>query len=95
MTSNNTSKRHGSAPPLPSLAYTSYGHYKAAAHSDLLSEIHALMTELAVTGGTPLAHWESGLSVMLEKQKGVIQVDKLRAILLMEADFNFYHRSKR
>jgi hypothetical protein len=28
---------------------------------------------------------------MLEKQKGVIQVDKLRAILLMEADFNFYN----
>ena len=26
---------------------------------------------------------------MLEKQKGVFQVDKLRAILLMEADFNF------
>jgi hypothetical protein len=31
------------------------------------------------------------LSVLLEKKKGVIQVDKLvRAILLMEADFNFY-----
>jgi hypothetical protein len=68
-----------------------YGHYKAASHSELLSEIHALMTELAVTGGTPLARWENGLSAMLEKTKGVIQVDKLRAILLMEADFNFYN----
>jgi hypothetical protein len=68
-----------------------YGHYKAATHSELLSEIHALMTELAVTGGAPLARWESGLSAMLEKTKGVIQVDKLRAILLMEADFNFYN----
>jgi hypothetical protein len=28
---------------------------------------------------------------MLEKTKGVIQVDKLRAILLLEADFNFYN----
>jgi hypothetical protein len=28
---------------------------------------------------------------MLKKTKGVIQVDKLRAILLMEADFNFYN----
>jgi signal transduction histidine kinase len=28
---------------------------------------------------------------MLEKTKGVIQVDKLHAILLMEADFNFYN----
>jgi hypothetical protein len=47
------------------------------------------MTELAITGGTPFERWQSGLSVMLEKKKGVIQVDKLRAILLMEADFNF------
>jgi hypothetical protein len=49
------------------------------------------MTELAVKGGTPFERWQSGLSVMLEKKKGVIQVDKLRAILLMEADFNFYN----
>jgi len=28
---------------------------------------------------------------MLEKTKGIIQVDKLHAILLMEADFNFYN----
>jgi hypothetical protein len=74
-----------------SLSGLHYGHYKAAAQSDLLSEMHALMTKLAVTGGAPLACWESGLSVMLEKTKGIIQVDKLRAILLMEADFNFYN----
>jgi hypothetical protein len=30
-----------------------YGHYKAAATNDLLSEIHALMMELAVTGACP------------------------------------------
>jgi hypothetical protein len=74
-----------------SLSGLHYGHYKAAATSNYLSEIHALMTELAVTGGTPFERWQSGLSVMLEKKKGVIQVDKLRAILLMEADFNFYN----
>jgi hypothetical protein len=49
------------------------------------------MTELAVTGGSPFNRWQSGLSVMLEKQRGVYRVDKLRAILLMEADFNFYN----
>jgi hypothetical protein len=28
---------------------------------------------------------------MLEKMAGVIKVEKLRAILLMEADFNFFN----
>ena len=74
-----------------SLSGLHYGHYKAAAASEFLSEIHALMTELAVTGGSPFNRWQSGLSVMLEKQRGVYRVDKLRAILLMEADFNFYN----
>jgi hypothetical protein len=61
-----------------------YGHYKAASKNDMLSEIHALMTELAVTGASPFARWEMGLSCMLEKVAGVIKVEKLRAILLME-----------
>jgi hypothetical protein len=30
---------------------------------------------------------------MLEKKKGVILVDKLRAILLMEADFNYANKT--
>jgi hypothetical protein len=46
------------------------------------------MTKLAVTGASPLARWEMGLSCMLEKAAGVIKVEKLRALLLMEADFN-------
>jgi hypothetical protein len=54
-----------------------YGHYKAAADSDYLSEVHALMTELAVTGGAPFLRWQSGLSAMLEKQKGVYCINKL------------------
>jgi hypothetical protein len=68
-----------------------YGHYKAAATDDTLSKIHALMTELAVTGASPFAQSEMGLSCMLEKTAGVIKVEKLRAILLMEADFNFFN----
>ena len=68
-----------------------YGHYKVAATNNTLSEIHALFTELAVTGGAPLSRWAQGLSCMLEKEAGVIKVNKLRAILLMEADFNFFN----
>jgi hypothetical protein len=35
-----------------------------------------------------LERWSRGLSVMLEKTLGVTLVSKLRAILLMEVDFN-------
>jgi hypothetical protein len=68
-----------------------YGHYKAAGTDDTLRKIHALMTELVVTGASPFARSEMGLSCMLEKTAGVIVVEKLRAILLMEADFNFFN----
>ncbi len=38
--------------------------------------------------GIQLERWSWGLSVMLEKTLGVTLVTKLRAILLMEGDFN-------
>ncbi len=36
--------------------------------------------------------WSNGLQVLLEKVSGVALVDKLRAFLLMEGDFNFYNK---
>jgi hypothetical protein len=46
----------------------------------------------AVTGANPFTRWEMGLSCMLEKTAGVIKVEKLHTILLMEADyFNFFN----
>jgi hypothetical protein len=69
-----------------------FGHWKAAAKNDFLSETHAVFTELAYSSGFSLPRWQTGLSAMLEKERGVIKADKLRAILLMEADFNFANK---
>ena len=69
-----------------------FGHYKAAAHSEYLSEVHARMLSLTTKTGTTPERWSKGLSVMLEKIVGVALATKLRAILLMEADFNFHNR---
>jgi hypothetical protein len=69
-----------------------FGHYIAASEDDFLSEIHALKTHLACSTGYSFPRWKKGLTVMLEKKAGVILVDKLRAILLMEADFNFANK---
>eukprot|EP00804_Cyclotella_cryptica_P004495 CCRYP_017638-RA/>CCRYP_017638-RA protein AED:0.30 eAED:-0.69 QI:0/-1/0/1/-1/0/1/0/265 len=65
-----------------------FGHYIAGAESDILSDVHALKTSLALHYGIALTRWKSGLCVMLEKQPGVRMISKLCAILLMEADFN-------
>lgn len=69
-----------------------YGHYKAVIENDLLSEMHAVATHLAVNTGFSYPRWQRGLSCMLEKVAGLILVIKLRAILLMEADFNFANK---
>jgi len=42
---------------------------------------------MASKSGIRSTRWAKGLTVMLEKIEGNIKVDKLRAILLMEADF--------
>ena len=69
-----------------------FGHYKAAAHSKYLSEVHALKLSLIAQTGSAPERWARGLSVMLEKIAGVAIVTKLRAILLMEADFNYHNK---
>jgi hypothetical protein len=69
-----------------------FGHYIAASEDDFLSEIHALKTHLVCSTGYSFPRWKKGLTVMLEKKAGVILVDKLRAILLMEDNFNFANK---
>ena len=69
-----------------------FSHYKAGARSDLISHYHALKTSIALRRGIALGRWSRGLSVMLEKMFGCKLVSKLRAILLMEADFNFSNK---
>lgn len=65
-----------------------FGHYISGAHSDTISDFHALKTSLALVHGISLKCWSQGLCVMLEQVMGCRLISKLRAILLMEADFN-------
>ena len=69
-----------------------YGHYKAAALSDPLAAFMAKKITLIARTGVPPDRWSYGLTVMLEKIAGIALVNKLRAILLMEADFNFHNK---
>ena len=65
-----------------------FSHYILDAHSDVILDFHALKTSLALVHGIALKRWSSSLCVMLEKKLGVRLINKLRAILLIAADFN-------
>ena len=69
-----------------------FSHYKAGAKSEAISHLHALKTSIALRRGISLSRWSYGLSVMLEKEVGCTLLGKLRAILLMEVDFNFSNK---
>ena len=69
-----------------------FGHYIAGAKSDMLSYRHALKVSKTLKKGVHLSRCAQGLTVMLEKVLGCTLLNKLRAILLMEADFNFANK---
>ena len=69
-----------------------FGHYKAHTEKYEIAEIKCKLVNLAIKSGQPLTRWINGVSVMLEKIAGNINVQKLRAILLLEADFNALHK---
>jgi hypothetical protein len=69
-----------------------FGHLKAAGFDKFLSSIYATKLSLASTSGIPLKRWETGLTILLEKSPGNISIDKMRAICLFEADFNYLNK---
>ena len=60
-----------------SISSRHFGHYKAAVHNDTLTFVHCTMGNLSYAKGVHLSRWRKGLTVMLEKEPGVIEADKL------------------
>ncbi len=56
--------------------------------SEIILHYHAAKVTVVIAHAIQLEQLSRGLSVMLEKTLGVALVTKLRAISLMEADFN-------
>ena len=65
-----------------------FGHYKAHTEMHAITDNKCKLVNLTLKSSQPLKRWIKGVSVMLEKVAGNINVQKLRAILLLEADFN-------
>ena len=65
-----------------------FGHYIVGCKPDLITHYHANRVSVTLAHAIQLEKWSRGVSVMLEKTLGVTLETKLRAILLMEGDFN-------
>jgi hypothetical protein len=65
-----------------------FGHYIVGSKSNTISHYHTARVTVTLAHAIQLEQWLRGLSVMLEKTLGVTLMTKLRAILLMEGDFN-------
>ena len=78
--------------PGPS-GYT-FAQFKAHAQpeADDLIAIDARMLSIPYQTGYSPKLWQQGINCMLEKKKGNFRVDKLRAILLYEAQFNMMNK---
>ena len=69
-----------------------FGHMKACAMDDTLTEIESQIANIAYTTGYAPTAWKTGVSVMLKKKDNEDLVTKLRTITLLEADFNFNNK---
>ena len=67
-----------------------FGHYKAISTDPDLVSLHLTSINHAATRGIPLTRWSNGVTVLLEKVAGTKRIEKLRAICLLEADFNWW-----
>jgi hypothetical protein len=67
-----------------------FGHYKAISSDPDLVALHLTSINHAATRGSPLLRWSNGVTVLLEKVAGTRRIEKLRAICLLEADFNWW-----
>ncbi len=69
-----------------------FRHYKAASFDCYLSAMHAAKLTLAASTSVPLACWGNAITVLLKKVFGNIYIDKMRAICLLEANYNWLNK---
>ena len=69
-----------------------FRYYKAQINLDSISQIKVDLLNLAIANNKLLNCWIRGVSIILEKKPNKIVVSKLRAILLLEADFNVVNK---
>lgn len=70
-----------------------YGHWKAQAQHNMLSQLNASIVSIAQKSGVVPKCWRTGTNVMLEKSQGIRDVEKMRIILLYDSEFNYSNKT--
>ena len=70
-----------------------FGHFKAGMAHENISLVHYLMAKIPYRTGYSPKRWKSATDVMIMKKAGLDNVEKLRTIVLYEADFNHNNKS--
>ena len=70
-----------------------FGHCKSMAQDNQLSELEASFLSIPLRSGYPLRAWCKGVDCTLVKKVNSYRVDKLRTIVLFEAEFNFINKA--
>ena len=68
------------------------GHWKCGSLNPMINWLNTSMANIPFMSGYSPKRWKQGINVMIEKSKGNFRVDKLRTILLYEADFNLNNK---
>ena len=66
------------------------GIYKALLHSDIITSDMCTMLNVAIRLGLVPSRWCQAISVLIEKDPGNPNINRLRIIHLFEADFNLF-----
>ncbi len=69
-----------------------FGHFKAACKHESIINAHYKMAEIPFRTGYAPERWKNATNVMILKKAGLYDIDRLRTIVLYEADFN--HNNK-
>ena len=69
-----------------------FGHFKASCNDNLITVVNYILSEIPFQTGYSPIRWRNATDVMILKKIGLYDVNKLRTIVLYEADFN--HNNK-
>jgi hypothetical protein len=69
-----------------------FGHWKAGVLHEQIATAEWLLTTLPAKYAFSPSIWQKATDVMILKKEGILDIEKLRTIVLYEADFNFLNK---